>query len=68
MMKTHCHPFKPFEPSIVLCIAVIMIPANILPTCPIAVKIAVLLAISEGVLQILVNEPDFMFVCLQRME
>lgn len=49
--NTHCHPFKPARPSIVLCIAVIMRPANMLPTWPIAVKIAVLVAISEGLLQ-----------------
>src|SRR5690242_226599 len=49
-INTHCHPFRPPEHSIVLCIAVIMRPANILPTCPTAVKIVALLAISEGVL------------------
>jgi hypothetical protein len=34
----------------VLCMAVIIIPANMLPTCPTAVKMAVRLAISEGLL------------------
>jgi hypothetical protein len=50
MTNTHCHPFNPLLPSRVLCIAVIMMPANILPTCPTAVKIAVRLAISDGLL------------------
>jgi hypothetical protein len=55
MRNTHCQPFKPPLPSMVLCIAVIMIPANILPTCPTAVNIAVRLAISEGLLQSIVS-------------
>ena len=49
-MNTHCHPFRPAWPSIVLCIAVIIRPANILPTWPTAVKTAARLAISDGVL------------------
>jgi len=48
--NTHCQPFNPPLPSMVLCMAVIMIPANMLPTCPTAVKMAVRLAISEGLL------------------
>jgi hypothetical protein len=50
MINTHCQPFNPLCPSIVLCIAVIISPAHILPTCPTAVKIAVRLAISVGLL------------------
>jgi hypothetical protein len=50
MINTHCHPFNPALPSIVLCIAVIIIPAKRLPICPTAVKMAVRFAISEGLL------------------
>jgi hypothetical protein len=50
MRNTHCQPLRPFLPSMVLCIAVIMIPANMLPSWPTAVKIAVRFAISDGLL------------------
>lgn len=38
-MNTHCQPANPTWPSKVMRIAVIIMPANIAPTCPIAVKI-----------------------------
>jgi hypothetical protein len=49
--NTHCQPTRPPLPAMPLLIAVIITPANIVPTCPEAVKRAVRLAISLGLYQ-----------------
>jgi hypothetical protein len=50
MMKTHCQPCSEVCPRKLSFIAVIITPANMLPIWPMAVKIAVRLAISKGLL------------------
>jgi hypothetical protein len=52
MMKTHCQPWREVRPCRPEFMAVIMTPANMLPTCPMAVKMAVRLAISSGLLKL----------------